>query len=802
MKPRVALLLLLASLVGLLVLIKAAPAAPVAAPTLAFTATGIVPTVRPSDTPLPSPSPTRAEPTATELPTDTATPTEAPSPTQPAIHGSVTDYRLADPSADGLLDLYTEAQRQGDLCFSTINNKYWLESDSVSLEKAIVLNLQHFYPQGVPTPQRLLDIQWGQNCGYFVPDPALLTDAAWDYLKDRHWSNSSKLSTPDFDVDINKIELDGDPQPEWLLRVAFVKLPETVWFTVNEAADGQYQRLSSEALPPERTFLSGGTDLTSIEDLTGDGLTDLILVSQSYFGGTTVETARVLRGSAGGFKLMRSLSVASFVLDGDSSIEVEHAATGQPYLHLIHGHDINWGCSWTTEETYSWSGGVEQVMKKGENPPQTPYCAVAKAISFLSKPVDNLTAIQLLEGAVKTFAVTPANQPDYELFVHYRLAVLYALQGQQAAARQHLLWLKNYAATTLAYATTADYRSFVLDSVETELNSAQISPIRLCDAMERHAYLLADRLDYLRIASAIHIYPLDSEPYPPAFCPMDDVLAQALPKSLLPTNTSQEVVFGQVGVKLAYVQPLLLAKGDEAWTMILQLHEPRLVNLVNGQVSPVVHTFKHIVGSLVTLDEDLTGDGLTDRAFAYRLDASYYCQSDNDPYDIVVVVPQADAELKTLASVECAPAGQFLNLHTLLADKDGDGVSDWVQTQLDKPQGQGYVAVRDPAWLAFDTQLGLKPNENELNGLRQVDDAFYKTPTSVQTRALLQQALAAIPTADPNAPRVQQHFQYLLALSYELDGDTQSAIQGYYDIWANPTHTLWGNLAASHLQHK
>jgi hypothetical protein len=39
-------------------------------------------------------------------------------------------------------------------------------------------------------------------------------------------------------------------------------------------------------------------------------------------------------------------------------------------------------------------------------------------------------------------------------------------------------------------------------------------------------------------------------------------------------------------------------------------------------------------------------------------------------------------------------------------------------------------------------------------------------------------------------------------MSYELEGKDELALQTYYDIWADPTPTLWGNLAAIHLVHK
>jgi lipopolysaccharide biosynthesis regulator YciM len=49
---------------------------------------------------------------------------------------------------------------------------------------------------------------------------------------------------------------------------------------------------------------------------------------------------------------------------------------------------------------------------------------------------------------------------------------------------------------------------------------------------------------------------------------------------------------------------------------------------------------------------------------------------------------------------------------------------------------------------------------------------------------------------------IRQQIDYLIALSYELEGQKEQAVQSYLTLAREKPQTFWSNLAAAHLERK
>ena len=764
-------------------------------------------TPRSSENPLPTVKFTAiisasATPSFSPTPTVTATSTQQPLPALPPILYPLSDYRLATPPVDMLLGLLTEANRQywQSYDYQDTDDKYLLQSDAHSVEDAIIFAIRHYYPDGLPEAQQILSIDWS-DYGPSTLDPELFTDGVFDYVKTIRLEGRKPLSGPSFTADVYSVELDGDSKSEWLLRIVSEKFYALTWLTLDEVDDGSYRQLGSDLTPDYMFFEDRAPFVLGVEDLTGDGRIDLIIAQDNYVWGTTFGFVEALRGTPNGFKSMTFVPTRSFALQEPTVHEVRQDESGKPFLYISHNNDINWGCFWKTEEFYRWPNGIERHTTTGSEPPDRPQCAVAQAVS-LSKPPKNPTAIRSLESALKDFATDPPGEPEYELFIHYRLAILYALEGNESSARRHLEWLKNFYDTTLAN-KNVPYTQFVKESIAVELESPKINPVRLCDAMYSNTHLFVESLYYVQAIYAVKAYPLAPDPYPPAFCPLDDVLKQEASKLKIDIGKSPIDTFTKAGFTVVTGQHAPLTQGADSWIVVVELSRPRVLPVIDGQVGPTVHEFQPPTGPLLWLNEDLTGDNLKEVAFAYPVQPNY-CQTGESAYDLIVAAPQTVASGSFVSGMVCLSTDQSFDLRTFLADTDGDKISDWVKSRLDSSRSNSTFISHDPSWLTFDELMALSqiPNETTSQSLTNLDKEFYESKNFVEVRQLLEKAREAVPTDDPNGPRAKQHLAYLIAFSYELEGRTEDAIQAYFDIWRSQPHTLWVNLAASHLERK
>lgn len=140
-----------------------------------------------------------------------------------------------------------------------------------------------------------------------------------------------------------------------------------------------------------------------------------------------------------------------------------------------------------------------------------------------------------------------------------------------------------------------------------------------------------------------------------------------------------------------------------------------------------------------------------------------------------------------------------------MADGDGDGLSDRLMQEMEAKRNQNEaLAMPDwtdnsPVWYksteTFIQFLTLASQEKELL------TALYRSAKPVEVRAQLLDLRQALQPSPPGR-NTRQQVDYLIALSYELEGQSEEAVRRYLELAREHPQTLWSNLAAAKIIEK
>ncbi len=767
-------------------------------------------------------STTTTAPVATHSPTlipdlPSATSTLEPTATPPSLPTLIpgrnpSAYQLTKPSPEGLLALmdvlntqYVYFNRQYD---DAGNPKFPSMLDELSnVVHAIGAETKFYYPDGFPDPE----IVWKyypftSHEGYPVfPSVYLdsLTNALLDDLNRHpdHLKDQGVIDGKGYTEKVYPIELDHDPQPEWLVQVYWEEIAALSWLVLNQNPDGSYEVLT-QSLPHSEWLVLSDVTIETLQDFTGDGLTDIISLKHGYAAGTDWYRFYIAKGTKDGFQELDSIDHAVSVTN--PSVEPHYTIempSGSNWLTLtiIDPHRINWDCGWDTQTAYRWPYGNEQIVVSGKEVPRTPECSLARAVSLLD-PVDNTTAVQLLENAIGHFDQKNANQRAKLLFAHYRLTILYALLDQDALSRQHLEWLVENSTASEQY---------LKDTLSSLLKEKKISAIKLCDRMYSAGAKMPDEWrEYLGATAAAHAYPGSTEIYPPAICPLQDIILDQLHKVDLAQQPIPEKALTDQMIPVALLQIYPFPdQTHPASFMLIQEKTPYITGYVptpDGWMWEILEEFDAAAEPPQVFSRDVTGDGFPELAYfqKYRY---WHCPENEQGYKILLTTSIGAGFVSVTHNV-CNPVEKMFDPANYLPDENRDGVVDSVSDQIRKYAGNSALTAEriGPAtWFTPDEITALFPKENFNNKAADViDELTDKLYEGKDTAAIRQKLISErnnLNSNDPLADWKWQKLTYLIAISYEMEGQTNQAIETFTSILRAPPQTLWGNLAELHL---
>jgi hypothetical protein len=748
----------------------------------------------------------------------TATPTLEPTFTPPslptlALRKNSSVYELVKPSPEGLLELmdilntqYSYFSRQYD---DKGNFRFNFILDELSSLFAVIdAETRFYYPYGFPDPE----IVWNyypftSQDGYPV-FPSVYLDSLTNavlYELNRHPADFKAHGTVDgkgYTVKRYQLELDHDPQPEWLVRMDWEEIVALSWLVLDQNPDGNYTKLTQSLADMLWIIPTSTVTIETLQDFTGDGLTDIISLKKGYAAGSDWYSFYIAKGTRNGFQELDSIdhavSVTNSAVEPHYTIETP-SGSNLLTLTIVDPHRINWDCGWDTQTSYRWPNGIGQITITGKEIPQMPECSLARAVSLLD-PVDNRTAIQLLENAIAHFDENDSEQRGKLLFAHYRLAILYALSDQDFRSRQHLEWLVE---------NLTESEQYLKENLLLLLGEKKISAIKLCDSLySAVAETPSSWEKYIGATAAAHAYPGSSEIYPPAICPLQDIIVDQLRKVDLTVQPIPEKALTDQMIPIALNQTYSFPdQAHSASFMLIREKTPYIAGYVpalDGWSWRILEEFEATEEPPQTFFKDVTGDGFPELAYFQKY-KNWYCPENEQGYKVFLTTSAGTGFVSATNNI-CNSVDKTLDLAKHLPDENGDGVVDWVADQVRQYAGDSILTAEQVSLATWFTPYEIRsfiPEENNDGDNRaNVISQLYESNNPSKVRQKLVDERNNLNPVDPFIDREWQRLTYLIAVSYEMEGQTDQAIETFTSVIQSNNQTLWGNLAELHLMPK
>jgi hypothetical protein len=753
-------------------------------------------------TPMPMPSPT---------PTPTAT-------VQPLVFTKFIEadpdgYILGPPIAEDLIILINESITKANKAMELGD----ASEDGVSpnqvtrdLSEIVDFELSRNYPDGIPNPRRLLEtFAWDElGPNYYLPLEfmSLLEDAVAQYIQEEEptLSDGESITGPRFTAEIHLIEIDGDPDPEWLLKTHSPQFDSIFWVVLDQVGSSLRQIKSGlgtiVGLAPHFDLV-----LEGLGDFTGDGLTDVILYSSSYMMGRSSVQYSIYQGTKDGFVSLTD-TFHDLRVQADEFLDVDVTMSANPYkpvLTLTKTDDMNWDCRFETTHSYSWPGGVERVTVTGEEPPDTPECLLAH---FHMDPEKFSTSqqISMLERALHGF--DPNDEHDWEKmqFIRYQLALIYSLSGQQSSAKLHLnQFVHGY---TEADYGQKDLKAYVNEEIAPFLTASSINPIKLCEAGYNGAGVFTGWHPFINFTALSPGNTYRRDIWNEAICGTGYIISQYINYVKFNPLESPGAALEAAGIPVIAALPYQLnSQNTPAWFVMVDDETVLVFGYVphDGQFTwERLGLLGSNSGEQTWLTEDHTGGQENLIAFSNLGTDSGYCPDDEESIQVFVVTNIGGGKSLSADRWECQALDISFDLEDYLIDQDGDGYIDWVMEEIRSytdDLNKVYAKLDQTEFLSHSDlwELDIQDKQNWLDF--QITTALLSRENISDVRRQLIERRDAISDEDPYSNHGIQHYSYLIALSYELEGDQDAALRIYHTTaWMYP-RTPFGDLAAFRL---
>ena len=765
-----------------------------------------------------------AQTRAVEALTPTLTNTPVPTPTPKIPQGSYKNYGLAQPSFEGVMQALFKSIDQvqnnnecslGEPCEEIFYNR----RDAEYFGQLMSFEVNRFFPQGFPDQEIFLSVltkgledrspnrYWPEMIG------SNLAQITVDYLTENKVMliNEQMLVEPFVELTPYQIELDHDPKPEWLLHIVYPEYPYMLWIAVDQGENNQFY-LASDLLWEGEDYFTMEGSLMKIGDLTGDELTDVILVLDTYGLGLNRLIYKVAINVGGKLQVISTID-ASYSGRGTTYVSYDLIVSNYslPALRIVETTYGPWDCETEVTTTYEWHQGIEHIEQ--DTPDPTIGCLIGQAVDPY-EPLELSVAIQWLENALKLNEATLTLKPEDLIYVYYRLALLNALEGEDVIARQYANRIK--AASTRGETEIANH---LWNQIKPLLSNSNLSPYLLCKASEDIALPVTD----IDIFGEIFSYPYSGylEGFPIPLCETHRIQLTILNDLKFTSTLSLELALQNADLPLIRVEQIPLSNSQLAFVVLIQEQgteevHPGLDEITNYDGILVYgylegYGWTHLTtflsaGDFHPINTDLTGDGIPEIGFAVQ--GGYgNCTYDEEEYQMVLISGIGYGYIATIEDdsvcVNEIPGFDWL---AFAVDRNKDGLSDWVIRQtfsaLDDPSLLGEEPVNVPWVMSFRFWRYIPEIEKD----KILDDLHNRFFTSL-TPSLLRPDIEFYRSRwgagdDPTSEQIHAHLTYLLALTYELEGDETRAVALFYDLWANHPDTLWAYLAASRLEPK
>jgi len=743
----------------------------------------------------------------------------------PEIRGSSNQYSLQPPSPEILINLQLSRTSQfmysnnaiDELLYPSFHDILdfeWRQSYTHSLFTADFINLiPSFYDhsRGRLTEQMLTDL-----IGDYVTQEFINNNLPLDDL--------SSYDKSGFQGKMYRVEIDGDSESEWLVGIknwdGYYLGEGSFWITLDRNYDGKIRRLENQ-IPWQSGISTVGESKGFLGDLTGDGKDDIAILEEGPDAPTPLLQFHLAKGSKNGFESITSSINKNNGMDEDiiSYMWLTSPENLLPSLQITLTRKLlPWNCEIYSVKEYQWVNGDETVKDVESAKLNHPECLIALALDKEAAK-DYEGAIQLLKLANNQ---KKSLSEETQVFLNFRLALLYLLENNQIPAEKYLRLIEEMTKQESVPIAVALH-----DQIYPLLQTEKIKPFDLClaaEAIAKTSLKNMSRPDSVNIA-----YPYEGfeEGYPVALCDTREIMWKIL--SSIPIDMQEEIpeiISKESGIPIAFSKRFSLSNAPSNWLVIIGDSNPGAfldrsypIDLASEQELQV-YWYSPEIGwepvtrlpapmdfeSLTWFSSDTTGDGIPEFGLALPAIQPEWanCTGNENPVTIFIITTLFETWPISLSTSYCQNQINSQDLRLLLGDKNRDGNVDIVAHYFDEElydlSRLSEITPTIPGSIQIPGYKDLYKQTNKDFIITRLTDLLLHVNDKSSLRSEIEFYLNRWGTDDEIGRIIYDQLNYLLALSYRLDGDETKAVNLFFDIWSHQSASIWSYLASSQLR--
>jgi hypothetical protein len=735
-------------------------------------------------------------PTYTSIPTHTSTSTPAVTPTTPATATPVIatpifttqgithtlrpvplplpqTVALHPPDSAVLLQVM-EYLYQGD--FTRIEESF----EENQVENVLNRDLELYFANGWPNAEEFATRPVVKNT--FVehgnaPLQKIVNQSLLEHLNSQkvELKNRQVYSTPTFHLILTPVDVLGDGSPQWLVELRNAQttgMYRGFWAVLHQNSAGEYTFLAENLpffdiyLAPERTELYQ-------TDVAGTPALDLIIFSSWYMGGTFFDELNIY--SWDGEKIVQvgwvELAWGRNIPQPTYDFSQDVTADGRADLQLTFPFKGELNCAGEKKVVYSWPNNSLEPAITETPPAETVECLLWEGIQQQD--------VILLEKSLALLQNDPTQPADLIALNLIHLSMAYFIDGKEDIAQNRLSQVMALPAEPLT------------QLVQTAYQQTPAEPLAVCHHIYEQAQQAIDSVLAPQLTELVMLNdPGSSENhiYPPVLCRLEGTINAMLQKQPLLAEQNPISQLQQLGLSVLWSQELQLTDSPTPeWLVVLADLPNSYLTLetitTTWTTTPHILYFDEFV-DLEVGEKDVTGDGLV---------------------DVVGVL--------TSAGCDGLEDGVGTRYHVLLLAS-----ADPLALHL----GEQTDSCGTPAWTVETVtteQIDLKPlvadwyNVSQLaeaHGFK-VDEAHFYAPEKAMEQYLRQLAdqilagslpaeeieelLVHMPVDNPAVEPYYAHLLFFLGYYYELNGESDLALDHYLRLINTYPSSVWSWLA-------
>jgi tetratricopeptide (TPR) repeat protein len=439
-------------------------------------------------------------------------------------------------------------------------------------------------------------------------------------------------------------------------------------------------------------------------------------------------------------------------------------------------------------DRYEWNGEWYAVSESRLVPPEKLDNIAQRWIVFAMRAEEYPAVIEKVQQFLSDEAQLQAAQTDFGLsypdYLRFQLGLAYALQSESADARsvfeQIIQTPYNPLTTTLSSAAQAYLDAYHGDADLYQACQTALQVMEQASGMHPFGWALIDDFERLRQGWG---YQIDWLAESIAVCDLSAAFNKAANQLDVTQFVEAPEKLRQIGVLIrSAVEVDLNNDGQSEWVLLVDTPGDDAPMSIWILLNASANVLPLQVGKVYSLTKDdaieldvktiISPEGAT-IAFIRVGEYLYVLRLDSTAQSLDQILWEMDVESYTFYQ------------------KEGRLTLEVITDTPDYPHRQSFYV-----WRGYRFKP-IYPDYPEEETVTAAEAALLTQWEPNTTIPLLQGLLANYPKYD-NTPRIM----YLLGLAYELAGDTQNAVQTYWELWHNYPESAYARLAQAKLELK